>query len=697
LEAIDACAVCFETPVVLGQEMKLVSLGLSTWAIHPSVALDQNAFRAEVTPVQKVIQILGSMLEKGKKEKHEEEVRFAAYREWCSNVLVEKGQSVTTALEQIDHLKADIQASQTEAEELSVKINEIHGDVATWQGDVKAATNVRSIERNTYIAEHKDYSESIDAIGRAVQVLKQQAANKPQADALLQKVMDSAPAHSKQVVETFLAQIDDAQSPPEANGYEFRSHSVIDMLEKLNDKFVEERTSLEREEVNKKHAYEILRQELTDSVRNAEDSVTSKTQRRAKALQAAAGMKGDLDDTTTSKTDDEKFARDTKASCGQKDRDFAGRQQLRADEIIAIEKAMEILSGPDVGGSAEKHLPSFVQQVSLPALLQIRSSDAGRSPNQLRVAAYLHDQAEKFGSQILSALSIRAEQDPFAKVKTMLRDLITKLQEEAGEEAEHKGWCDKELAENKKVRTTRSSTVETLSSTVDELQSSIAKTAQDITVLSTAVADGDGFVASQTKIRQQDKKKNEETIKDAQEAQAAVSRAITVLQEFYARAGEATALVQNQHAQDPPASFDEPYQGMGAESGGILGMLEVVQSDFARLESETSASEATSQQDYGRFMSESAVDKVAKTKDIEHKQSKKGREEQELVETQNDLTSTQKELDAALKYFDQLKPSCLDQGDSYEEKEARRKEEIESLREALRILNGEDIALVQSA
>lgn len=264
------------------------------------------------------------------------------------------------------------------------------------------------------------------------------------------------------------------------------------------------------------------------------------------------------------------------------------------------------------------------------------------------------------------------------------------MQEEAGEEAEHKGWCDKELAENKKVRTSKSSDVETLSSTIDELQSSIAKTAQEITELSKEVADLDKYVASQTQIRQQDKKKNEETIKDAQAAQAAVSRAVTVLQEFYAKAGEATAFVQQQ-----PASFDEPYQGMGAESGGVIGMLEVVQSDFARLESETSAAEVTAQQDYERFMSDSAVDKTAKTKDIEHKQAKKGREEQELVEVQNDLTSTQKELDAAMKYFDQLKPSCLDQGDSYEEREARRKEEIESLQEALRILNGEDIALVQ--
>ena len=42
-----------------------------------------------------------------------------------------------------------------------------------------------------------------------------------------------------------------------------------------------------------------------------------------------------------------------------------------------------------------------------------------------------------------------------------------------------------------------------------------------------------------------------------------------------------------------------------------------------------------------------------------------------------DLEGTQKELDAALAYYDKLKPSCVDAGVSYEDRVARRKEEIE--------------------
>merc|ERR1719421_1569768 len=99
-------------------------------------------------------------------------------------------------------------------------------------------------------------------------------------------------------------------------------------------------------------------------------------------------------------------------------------------------------------------------------------------------------------------------------------------------------------------------------------------------------------------------------------------------------------------------------------------MLEVIESDFARLEAETKASESTSQKEYDEFMTDSQVDKAAKSKDIEHKTSKRQDQEQSLVSKKEDLDGTQKELDAALAYFDKLKPSCVDSGVSYEDRVA---------------------------
>merc|ERR1719161_1470467 len=139
-------------------------------------------------------------------------------------------------------------------------------------------------------------------------------------------------------------------------------------------------------------------------------------------------------------------------------------------------------------------------------------------------------------------------------------------------------------------------------------------------------------------------------------------------------------------------------RGMSGMSGGITGMLEVIESDFARLESETSASEEEAAKEFKSFMHDSTMDKTGKTKDVEHKTEKKEMQAQALQEKKSDLEGTQKELDAALAYYEKLKPTCVTggtSGESFEDRVAQRKEEIESLQEALRILNGEDIALLQ--
>jgi len=307
----------------------------------------------------------------------------------------------------------------------------------------------------------------------------------------------------------------------------------------------------------------------------------------------------------------------------------------------------------------------------------------------MHVAQFLADQGKMLNSRVLSALAVRAAEDPFSKVKKMIKDLIVRLMEEANEEAEHKGWCDTELTTNEQTRKEKTEAVETLHAEIDQLTASIAKLSEDITDNSKAVADLDAAMAKATTLRQEEKKTNTATIKDAQEAQTAVAQALVVLREFYAKAAESTAFVQRK---EEPEIFDKPYKGMGGESGGVVGMLEVIESDFARLETDTESAESTAQREYDSFMTDSKVDKAAKSKSIEHNTAKKQDQEHTLTSKNADLEGTQKELDAALSYYDKLKPSCVDSGTSYEDRVARRKEEIESLQEALRILNGEDMA-----
>merc|ERR1719183_2516663 len=134
----------------------------------------------DVTPLQKVVQMLDGVLAKGKSEKHEEEVEFAKFHEWCDQVRAEKTRSIKDLGDEIMQLSADIDAAEADAETLTEEIGELEKEIASLTADLKAATAVRAKENEDYKAAHLDVSESIDAIARAIQVLKQREADVPQ-------------------------------------------------------------------------------------------------------------------------------------------------------------------------------------------------------------------------------------------------------------------------------------------------------------------------------------------------------------------------------------------------------------------------------------------------------------------------------------------------------------------------------------
>merc|ERR1719453_2853622 len=134
-----------------------------------------------------------------------------------------------------------------------------------------------------------------------------------------------------------------------------------------------------------------------------------------------------------------------------------------------------------------------------------------------------------------------------------------------------------------------------------------------------------------------------------------------------------------------PEMEEGAYTGMG--EGGIVGLLEVIESDFARLIADTQSAEAEAANEFTTFTNDSAEDKAVKETDVKNKAASKTSKEGDLLSAQKDLKTTEKELEAAMDYFEKLKPSCVEQGVSYEERVAKRKEEIESLQEAFKILS----------
>jgi len=355
--------------------------------------------------------------------------------------------------------------------------------------------------------------------------------------------------------------------------------------------------------------------------------------------------------------------------------EYEKQQVYRSGELKAVAMAIKIMSSDKVSGGTQ-HLPSLPQvQV---ALLQVGSSS--QSPMQRRAAEFLRSRAQRSNSQILALIAVKVSSDPFKKVNKMIKDMITKLMEEANEEAGHKAFCDAEMGMNKKMRDMKTEESETLTAEVDGLSADIEKLAGEIAQLSAEIAEIDAALKKATEERTAEKAKNKAVAADAKVAEEATASALAVLQDFYDNAGDAPALIQ-------VASKD---QETGA--GGVVAMLEVIQSDFVRLKSETDAAEDEAQRFFESFVNDSEQSKAVKNTSVNLKTDVKQEKSSALASTQKDLEATKVELDAAFAYFEKLKPSCVQEVESYEDRVARREEEIQSLKEALQILDEVELA-----
>merc|ERR1719421_2755013 len=161
----------------------------------------------------------------------------------------------------------------------------------------------------------------------------------------------------------------------------------------------------------------------------------------------------------------------------------------------------------------------------------------------------------------------------------------------------------------------------------------IAQLSTEIATLSQEASAAQAALAEATAQRTKEHEENEEAVADAKAAIVAVTEALKVLKEFYAQAATATAFVQQSPADDAPASWDSSFNGQQSASTGVLGMLDVILTDFNRLESETSSSEAEAQAAFDRFSADSNADIASLTEASDAKTDEKTKKEKALNDT----------------------------------------------------------------
>merc|ERR1719321_1290496 len=293
---------------------------------------------------------------------------------------------------------------------------------------------------------------------------------------------------------------------------------------------------------------------------------------------------------------DEVKLKDLQHECMSKAQEFESAQIERNNELEALAAAKKILQ-EKTGGAAERTY-SFVQVAAKTTALSKAKGSRDRIVSMLQDLAQSNKQPSL--AQLAEAVrsTMLTENDPFAKVKTMIQEMLEKLLKEAKEEADKKAFCDKEMKETKMKMDEKETEVDDLNTSLDSSDAKIAKLKQGIAVLEGEL----GKIASEQKtatdMRNKEKAEWEAAKGDFEQGLEGVQMALEVLRDYYAEKKDDDSLLQSDIGS--AMSLAQTTVKSGGASG-IIGMLEVAEADFSKMLAEGQADEDRAQKEYEKF------------------------------------------------------------------------------------------------
>jgi len=651
-------------------------------------------------PIEDVISMLGGLATKAESEGKDEAVAYTKFEYWCKNSKKTLKAAIAEENDTIDSLSNKIDAKKTEKTALEKQIKKLEEELGKMDLAAAKAKKQRKKANDLYKEASSDLSATKKAVKQCIKALEDagEATSfvQQKVKGVLALVELSVTQDQRQTLQEFTEPVDvkaAGDQKAHVKKYSFKSGNVIELLKQLALKFDDDLVQVEKEETNSLNAYDLAKDARDNSKKAAEESKKEKSTILGEVESELAEAKGNLKDQQDELESDTKTLASTDKSCSVKQAEWAERSEIRSNEIAAIEAAIKILA--KVAGVRTDPPGNPIPPAS-PIFLQF---SADSSDPKMKAVVYLRQQAqilhakglERLAQQVASHLG-----DPFAEVTNMIEKMIFRLMAEQKDEDDHKNWCDKELEKTDTSIDDKTDKVEELTSKINDAKATVSKLTEDIKDANEMVAKIVGFMNEATDIRKIGKSENALAIKDSEEAQTALANAVAVLTDFYKSSGEIPKepyeFVQKPEPvdlPDKPSSWDKSYTGVSdpdKASTGIITILEKTSEDFAKMEADTRAQEASDQETYDTDMQTHSIEKAKRSKEAEMKANEKKR----LVDKINSLTKTKKhvsdELEATAQYLKDLQPACVDGDSTYEDRKGARTKEIDALHKAQDIL-----------
>merc|ERR1719191_2272908 len=329
---------------------------------------------------------------------------------------------------------------------------------------------------------------------------------------------------------------DDAElGAPDPAAYKSKSGGIVDVLNDMKEKAEEDLSEDRKAENNLKHNYDMLKVSLTDSIKAATHEMDEAAADMAEAEETKAVAEGDLVITTKDLALATEALDAIHADCMEKASDHAITVQGRKDELAALGKAKKILQEMTSGAVSQSY--SFLQTMMTTRMHSGADLANFEVVNVLkRLAAQEHSAAlAQLASRIATTIRYGAASgdDPFAKVKGLIEEMIAKLMKEAEAEASEKAYCDEEMGKTKAKKDELKADIEKLTAKIDKATAASIELKEEVKELEKELADLQATQNEMDKIREETHASYVAAKEDLEKGLEAIKSALDVLRDYY--------------------------------------------------------------------------------------------------------------------------------------------------------------------
>jgi hypothetical protein len=647
---------------------------------------------AYAAPIDKVISMISELEQKVIAEGEDAHKVYAEKAEWCEDTSKDVMYEVKTGKSNVESLKATIAKEASNIDAQTAKIEELAGAISMDEADLKAATTIRTKEEADFKAKEADLVETVDILERAIGIIEKEmkggsfAQVSKNAHNMMEvfKSMVAAQSISTMEGEKLSALIqstqqdsDEEMGAPAAATYENQSGGIMDVMNDLLEKSQGELDKARATETANLQNFQMLKQSLEDEIKFGEKEKDEASKSKAESAETKAGAEGDLDVTSKDLAEDIKELAGLHHNCMTRAQEYEDETKSRGEELKALATAKQIIKEA-VGAS-------MAQTDADVSFLQVSKLSTSSDLANFEVVRMVRSLAKKTNSAELAQLASRvastvrfgggSKEDIFAKVKGLITDMIGKLEAEAEADATEKAFCDKELAETNLKKDDKTAEIEKLTAKIEQNTAKSGQLKEEVAELEAQLAELTKTQAEMDKIRAEEKAVFDKASSETEKALDGVKKALKVLNDYYSKA-------------------DKAHSSSDGASTGIIGLLEVCESDFSKSLSEMTAAEESAVSEYETDTKENEIAKVTKQQDVKYKTKESNGLDKSSAEAKSDKEGVETELSAVLEYLKELEGRCVAKAETYAERKERREAEIAGLKEGLEVLENET-ALIQ--